>query len=282
MTRIPPTYRAPERGPTRRLTMHVRVEAVTHRGCVRERNEDTLGVAGWLSNAWSGVPAAMWFRVSEPAMVVLADGMGGQPGGDVASAAAVREMLSGAGEAYAEQPLHDLVLRADAAVRLCERQDASLKGLGTTIAGLVLLPTRAIAFNVGDSRIFRLQDGYLGQVSVDDRGRRLPGQPADAQIHTLTQCLGGGAQTPEPHLLPIDLTPGDRFLVCSDGMSDVLDSNRIVKILDEFPQEPVAALLATVLSRGAPDNVSIVLVDIGQYEDAPAEERASASTLWAR
>ena len=111
--------------------------------------------------------------------------------------------------------------------------------MGTTVAGVVVTPSRVIAFNVGDSRVYRIEDGALVQLSTDDTpGPKLPdGRTAVYTSSIISQVLGGygpsGPESGSSHVLSEPLKDGARYLICSDGLTDLLDQAAIEQVLDE-------------------------------------------------
>jgi serine/threonine protein phosphatase PrpC len=124
-----------------------------------------------------------------------------------------------------------------------------------------------VAFNVGDSRIYRIGPTGLVQLSTDDRpGPKLPGgRTAMYQMSMLTQVLGG--HPPEeriaPHVLSEPLADGARYLICSDGLSDLLEPAEIAALLDGHGVASATALFEAAMARGGDDNISLLLVRVG-------------------
>jgi len=229
--------------------------SATDRGRVRRLNEDAL--------------------LAQPPVFLVADGMGGHAAGDVASRVAVAEFATLAGrDAVTHDDVQDCFLRAARGVR--EAVGAGRTG-GTTVAGVV--PTGSdgepywLVFNVGDSRVYRLADGALEQVSVDhsivqeliDTGRLRP-QDAEAHPdrHVITRAVGTGA-VPNPDYWLLPAGPADRVLICSDGLTQELDDDAIRFLLMDQPDPQAAAeiLVQAAVEAGGRDNVSVVVVDVG-------------------
>jgi serine/threonine protein phosphatase PrpC len=245
---------------------HIEVTALCHMGAVRGNNEDTITVAGWIFDERE-MPAPRRSRHSpaDPLLFAVADGMGGHAGGEVASRYAVKRLT--------EQPA--IATAADVQTRLrtinAELHQTmtavpSLLGMGTTIVGLVLSAQRALWFNVGDSRIYRHRDGRLEQLSIDD-------VPPGPRFGLITQTLGGS-----PMLLPItphigedDLMLPSRWLLCSDGLTDMIEDATIEQVLRTSDEDAVCTLFAAAMEAGGADNISIVLGE--------RDERGSALAL---
>jgi PPM family protein phosphatase len=232
--------------------------AISHTGKVRSNNQDS-GYAG--SN-----------------LFVVADGMGGHAGGDVASALAVNRLapldrpFSGTGEA--ERALRDSI--ADTATELIDTvaRRPELAGMGTTVSAIVMVDDYAVIAHIGDSRIYLYRDDALTQITTDhtfvqrlvDSGRITP---EEARYHprrsVLMRVLGDMDPDPEIDTFIMPTQPGDRWLLCSDGLSGVVDDTHTTKALGQglAPGRTADALLKQALDGGAPDNVTIVIVDVG-------------------
>lgn len=194
----------------------VRCSAITHRGLVRDHNEDTIAVA-----AATDIPPTGWTGAlpSAGGWALVADGIGGHAGGEVASRLVV-ELLRAVMPMLSDQCAVAQALTA-ASNALFDTMGCypELNGMGTTIAGAILQHDRALVFNVGDSRIYLFQDGRLSQVSEDHA----------ADGHTLTQCLGGlhGPRHIEPYVRTVGLSVGAKLLLCSDGLTDMVADEEI-------------------------------------------------------
>jgi len=224
----------------------VQVAARTEVGLVRGRNEDDLLVD------------------EERRVVMVADGLGGHPGGDVASGLAVRvahaavtdraprdEAEPGAALGAALRAAHDAVLEGAA-------QDVSRRGMGTTavLAYLCEDDRRLWVAHVGDSRAYLFRAGGLRRLTSDHTiGGRLGG---------LAQALGTpGAVTPD--VVDVDLEPGDRILLCTDGLTDMVDDHGIAARLGsgEPPQRITDLLVEDALANGGIDNVTVIVIETG-------------------
>ena len=128
--------------------------------------------------------------------------------------------------------------------------------MGTTVAGLVVTSDRTIWFNVGDSRVYSVRQEFLRQLSVDD----VPAWQG-AGGHVITQALGGAYEYTEidPHVGARTNGPGRRYLLCSDGLTDVVPLEAMERAMADDDVSFVGALLDGALAAGAPDNVSIVV-----------------------
>ena len=243
------------------MTLRLRYAARSDVGLVREGNEDS-GYAG-------------------PGLLMVADGMGGHAAGELASAIAVAtvadldvhppnsdEILTSLGDAISEvgDGIADVI--AD---------DPDLTGMGTTVTGIYWLGERIAVVHVGDSRAYLLRDGDLVQITHDhtyvqtlvDAGRITE---AEAMVHprrALIMRALDGVNPVEADLSVREARDGDRYMLCSDGLSGVVMNDEIARILgDGDPTGAVTRLVDLALERGAPDNVTVVIADVVDVPDA--------------
>lgn len=236
-------------------------------GKVRRRNEDSYAVFPDLGIA------------------VVADGMGGHPGGDVASriaaeaaaralADAVREGVTGDG--FTERfraVMREAVLMAHGDIREEGRANPELDGMGTTLTAMVVEPETGawIIGHVGDSRAYRLRDGELRQLTrddtwVQDQIDRGDMRPESARLspyaHLLTQCVGLEDE-PTPQILDGASRGGDAYLLCTDGLVGMLDDHEVARILGDGTPEPgdrLRALIEAANEAGGHDNITAALL----------------------
>lgn len=232
--------------------------AISHTGKVRSNNQDS-GYAG--SN-----------------LFVVADGMGGHAGGDVASSIAISR-LSRIDTPYDSTSTAERILReaiTDTAADLIDtvHRRPELAGMGTTVSALLMVDEYAVIAHIGDSRIYLYRDDALTQITTDhtfvqrlvDSGRITP---EEARFHprrsVLMRVLGDMDDDPEVDTFIMPTQPGDRWLLCSDGLSGVVDDAHTAKALAQglAPGRTADSLLKQALDGGAPDNVTIVIVDVG-------------------
>ena len=240
-------------GPSREEPMTTLTPATrSDTGRVRENNEDAV--------------------LCTDALVVVADGMGGAPGGEVASALAV-SLLAAAFTGASVDELAASVRAANAAIVLRAGERDDLDGMGTTVcaAGLVGDGRIAVA-NVGDSRAYRLRDGSLQQLTNDHsltaelvRNGTLSEQEAATHPHrnVLTRVLGGGPSV-DVDAAVHDTRHGDRFLLCTDGLFNELGDGEIADLLAAASDVQAVAddLVGQAVARGGRDNVSVVVADV--------------------
>lgn len=208
-------------------------------------------------------------------LAVVADGMGGHAGGDVASAATVLDMLHldhGHYDGDAGTVLADEIQTANSLLSELVHINPKLAGMGTTVTALLLAEGKLHFAHIGDSRAYRLRNGEFKQISVDhtfvqrliDEGRL---RPEEAETHphknVLMRVLGDVDASPELDLATHDVEPGERWLLCSDGLNYVAGHvvERTVRETKNL-RECVEKLVDLTLEAGAPDNVTVVLVEI--------------------
>ncbi len=239
----------------------VSVVAATHPGRLRSVNEDCLGASRW--SAQGTVPLACHrYSGPDPVVCVVADGVGGQRSGDIASALVVDKLVHGAAPATTEE-LAEAVAAAHELVLEEGSRTPGRAGMATTVAILVVTTDTILCANVGDSRIYELSSGSAVQLSMDDTLAGDGAPPSSATAGVITQALGGargGAIV--PHTQWYVREPELTFLICSDGLTAVISDEEIGAVVDSTAPLGAAAgrLLDMALERDAPDNVSVLVV----------------------
>ncbi|MFD9353212.1 PP2C family protein-serine/threonine phosphatase [Streptomyces sp. NPDC060031] len=243
---------------------YIAVTALSHAGLVREHNEDSLVIGPWtLCATVTDNPQTLVFPLGRPLVVAVADGLGGHPAGEVASALVVRRLSTLGPSLDGASALRDAVDLCNDEVYSAARGHPALTAMGTTVAGVLVLADSLLAFNVGDSKVYDVAPGGLRQVSVDDSPPPAPGQRTTSAV---TQTLGGsrvfGAVT--PHVASRTLSVGERYLVCSDGLTDPVPDEEIEALLRVNEDGRAAfALWKAAIDAGGPDNITLALVRIG-------------------
>ncbi|GHI04390.1 serine/threonine protein phosphatase [Streptomyces cellostaticus] len=244
---------------------YVAVSALSHPGLIRERNEDSLVIGPWtLCATVTESPQTLVFPLGTPLVVAVADGLGGHPGGEVASALVVRRIASIGPALSSEDAVRDALNACNRAVYVAAGGDAGgeLAAMGTTIAGAVVQPGSVLAFNVGDSRVFAASRDGLRQVSVDDSPPLAPGRRTTSLV---TQCLGGTRtyRAIRPHVSAESLSPGDRYLICSDGLTDPVPTDVLDAVMLEHDGgRAVFELWKAAIEAGGPDNITLAVVRV--------------------
>ena len=236
--------------------MHFQSVALSDRGLNREINEDS---------AWIGSQ-----------IIAVADGLGGHAGGEVASAIVINGLAKAETKEFTKESVHDLVIeitaKANGEIAKKIKDSPKLKGMGTTLTSLISTEDKVALIHIGDSRCYQFRDGKLTQLSKDhtlvqeliDQGRlSVEEASAHPQKSLITKALMGNVET-EPFIQLINVEPNDLFLLCTDGLSSVLNESEISKILREDGLTEIAAqkLKDAVYKSGAPDNVTLVLAKL--------------------
>ncbi|MFG2841810.1 PP2C family protein-serine/threonine phosphatase [Kitasatospora sp. NPDC048296] len=263
------------------MTLVLRFAAGSHKGLIREGNEDS-GYAG-------------------PRLLAVADGMGGAAAGEVASS----EVLGSIVRLDEDVPGADLltllgnaVQGANDRLRQMVEEDPQLEGMGCTLTAMLWTGQRMGLVHVGDSRAYLLRDGSLVQITQDhtwvqrlvDEGRITP---EEAETHPqrslLMRALDGRGQV-EPDLSIREVRAGDRYLICSDGLSGPVSHQTLQDTLGSFysPEQTVQELIQLALRGGGPDNITCIVADVidvgatdtmsGQFNDVPVVVGAVADT----
>ncbi|ORT60812.1 protein phosphatase 2C domain-containing protein [Streptomyces sp. CB03238] len=240
------------------------VTALSHAGLLRHGNEDSLVVGPWtLCGTETMSPQSLVFPLGPPLVVAVADGLGGQPAGEVASSLVVRRLASLGPSLSGEEAVRDALDDCNHAVYSAAEGHPELATMGTTVAGAVVLAEALLTFNVGDSKVYEAGQDGLRQVSVDDSPPPAPGRRTTSAV---TQTLGGGYafSAVTPHVTASPLTTGDRVLICSDGLTDPVPDDELEGLL-RFHDDGRAAfeLWKAAMEAGGPDNITLALVRIG-------------------
>ncbi|MFC7401533.1 PP2C family protein-serine/threonine phosphatase [Citricoccus sp. GCM10030269] len=216
-------------------------------------------------------------------LAVVADGMGGHVGGDVASASTVLDLAPLDATGYSEPAtvLPDEIQNANLILNDLVHATPKLAGMGTTCTALLLAGETIHLAHIGDSRAYRLKDDVFEQISTDhtfvqrlvDEGRL---DPSEAESHphknVLMRVLGDVDASPELDISAVDAAPGERWLLCSDGLTAVVPPAVIEQKLRELPDPQALAdeLVEMTLRGGAPDNVTVVVVEVVEATEAEA------------
>ncbi len=250
----------------------IRSGSASHVGRVRTVNEDRL--------------------LESVALFAVADGMGGHAGGEVAAGLAIEVLQRRFAADPTARGLMEAVRAANRVVFDRSLEDSEVRGMGTTLAAAALVPTedgdRLVVVNVGDSRVYRYRDGQLEQMTTDHsvaeelvaRGELSEAEAAvHPQRHILTRALG---VAPEVDVDAWELAPaeGERFLLCSDGLTNEVGQGQIATVLAEVPDPQAVAdrLVAMANQHGGSDNVTVVVVDV-LVADPPSQAELAAGRV---
>lgn len=269
------------RGPS---GLRIRFAAGTDPGRMRERNEDAFGA--FVPGGDRPLPV--------DAALLVSDGVGGHQGGQEASrftVDAVGDTLASLESVEDPTALLDALLHGIHRELLRQADERGMRGgMGATITLALLLGDRMYLAQVGDSRGYLLRDGELIQLTRDDswvaeRDRVAPGEggegPAPFGKNVLTQCLGIGPSL-RVQVVPVQARPGDRYLLCSDGLHGPMADPEIQEVLVRVadPHRAVESLLEGANAAGGPDNIAAVVFDVGPPFPAQARPaRGPGGTL---
>jgi protein phosphatase len=250
------------------LAIALRYAARSDVGLVRQVNQDS-GYAG-------------------PHLLVVADGMGGHAAGDVASSIAIGEMVCLDGESYGADDALDVLAEAlhTANVELQQaiQNQPELAGMGTTVTALLRTGNKIAVAHIGDSRAYLLRDGTLAQITHDhsfvqslvDEGRITEEEAEGHPQRSLVTRVLTGQQGDEPDLAMREARIGDRYLLCSDGLSGFVARDTIQEILEQGlePGKTADRLVELAMRAGAPDNVTCIIGDVVDLDKGQAPSTA--------
>lgn len=253
------------------MPVYYSVQVRTHTGCVREINEDLAQTV----LDWPQAPASLDSLIALGGhLFAVADGMGGHAAGDVAARTAI-DALFQAYYSYDEQAidanLRAAIARGNEAIRQKASADTMLAGMGTTLVAAVLHEQTLTVAHVGDSRAYLFREGHLERLTrdhswVEEQRRAGVLNDEEARRHpyrnVVTRSLGPDRDA-HPDLLHVDVQPHDLLLLCSDGLSNLLTDEELQRFMAAYSLDEAADnMLELALERGAPDNVTFVLVQI--------------------
>ena len=240
-------------------------------GCVREHNEDSLVVA--------------------PPLYVVCDGMGGHAAGEVASEIAVNVIADRVPATPDAAALGQAVEEANLAIIQAAREGVGRAGMGCTCTAAMLENERLIVAQVGDSRAYLLHGGTLQQITRDhslmadfiEAGQITP---EEARVHpqrsVITRALGSDPRT-QPDLFEINVNTGDRLLICSDGLTSMIEDYEIEDILNRTPDPQIAAskLVNAAIAAGGHDNVTVIVVNVTGFAEVRRRKVARKTKITA-
>lgn len=241
-------------------------------GLRRDRNEDSFGL----------FPPP---DPDHPALYIVADGMGGHAGGEIASALAVDQIataFANSAETNLQQRIAQAVRAANEAILEDSFTTAERRGMGTTIVCAVVQGARLIRAHVGDSRLYRIRDDEISRLTEDHswveeqlRAGLISADEArtSARRNLITRALGISIEV-QVDLSEHAIVAGDRYLLCTDGLSNQVDDDEIRSIVTSLPpQQACEKLIELANERGGPDNITALVVRIGAVSESAGVER---------
>lgn len=230
-------------------------------------------------------------------LFVVADGMGGHVGGEIASASTI-DRLKAMTEAGTVNPKAIEKALSRAVKDIASHPEATDDGTGTTLTGVYLDTSGEsahwVTLNIGDSRVYLVRDGSIIQITTDHSvvqeliasGRLSPEEAENHPYGNVITRAVGPSEGVTPDYVRLDVAQGDRFVVCSDGLTKELTDYGIRHFLDENPDpaDAVTAMLDAALENGGRDNITIIVLDVGspapqaEYEDDDFDETTDASS----
>ncbi len=238
---------------------------LTHRGRRREVNQDAV--------------------LAEYPLFVVADGMGGHIGGEIASSSAVARLESIAAKGEVTPKNIEKAL-ARAVADIASHPDATDDGTGTTVTGVYLDTSTPeptwVTLNIGDSRVYLFRDGGLAQVTTDHSvvqeliaaGRLSPEEAENHPYGNVITRAVGPSDGVAPDYVRLEVIDGDRFVICSDGLTKELTDYGILHFLLQHDDPSAAAddMLEAALENGGRDNISIIVLDVHRTGSSPAAD----------
>jgi protein phosphatase len=250
------------------MLYQVSVYCVSDIGLIRQNNEDSCKL------------------LKDERFFVLADGMGGHQAGEVASKVTVEQLCTLFQErfdsshtdlAYAEHFIKEIIQEVNAMIYRLGRENSQLKGMGTTLCCILFHLQGLIYGHVGDSRIYRIRQGRLEQLTKDhsllreliDLGQLSEQQAGDFLYKNIITKAIGTELSVEPTVAHCSLEPGDMILMCTDGLSDLVSFKEIQEILNENTEEKIVQLLVKkAKQKGGYDNITVILVKVRDKNEA--------------
>jgi PPM family protein phosphatase len=250
-----------------------------------------IGRAAWLTDTGRKRLRNEDAYVFEPPLYAIADGMGGARAGEVAAGIAAAALRDGRHGVSSESSLQAIIVEANRLVWERSIADPTTAGMGTTVTvAFVDAPASQIVFgHVGDSRAYRLRGDTLEQITTDhslvaELVRTGVLTPEEAERHpqrsAITRAVGT-ERAIDADVFTVPTTPGDLFLLCSDGLTDMLSEDEIAETIVGAERDPVAAadaLVAAANERGGEDNITVVLFEVIEGETLSEPEQESGAT----
>jgi len=279
---------------------HLHVEAHTHQGMTGKNNEDRYGVASFHTNEKDQVPVVF---------AVLADGIGGHRGGEVAAELAVNHILQSVAKGdgkFSQDYIEQAVNEASSAIASHSATNEELKGMGATCVIVWIIDNKLYTAYVGDSRIYLMRGERIQQLTIDhswvqeamDKGILTPELARNhPNVHVIRRYLGSPVP-PEPDFRlklfdgedaaeseknqGTELLPGDTLLLCSDGLTDLVWDDEILDVVRSSAnlKDASHALVDLANERGGHDNITVVLIGVPEDYKPKDAVKKKTETNW--
>lgn len=255
------------------MSFTIRAACHCHTGYVRKNNEDNFFFDGWSlleRNAGLSRPLTLSVPIQERQILAVFDGMGGEDFGEAAAFTAAKALFRAANTLTCPGD-GDFSMEAAQAMNQAVWDCAKTHGsdrMGTTLAMLTFREDHVYACNLGDSRIFRLREGKLHQLSLDHTDEAFLREQGIQRRPRLTQHLGINPEEFEisPHVAGFFLRAGDWYVICSDGLTDLVDPGTLVDTIYATgePEACAQSLVDGALNRGGRDNITVIVCRVDQ------------------
>lgn len=243
----------------------IRYAAITDRG-IREVNEDRVLISGTILDL-----SKKQGEVDDSILAVICDGVGGEAFGEKAAQLAVQTILEHP-QICSSDEAKDITRQMNEAILVSQKKDVAHSNMACTLAAISIFDNKAIIFNVGDSKIYRFRTPYIAQLSVNHTYAKYAltlglianeSELSEKNRHRITRYLGTETEW-QPDIYEGEIRKRDIYLLCSDGLSDVVDDDIFEKILAQsaLPETKCSQLLALALKLGSQDNISIIILEV--------------------
>lgn len=249
------------------MELDINISLACDIGCVRSNNEDMILISGEIYRDIKD-EFSMSIKNNGRFVAAVADGMGGHNAGEIASEIALKSfddfiigLPDGLSDADFRHMLDNEIIRIHQYLNQYGLEHIGCDGMGTTLVAWLTYGNRIYIINSGDSRLYRYRNGFLCQLTTDHSEQKRKGD-STIPLNQIYNCLGGGGNHAFADVLEITtkVFEDDVFILCSDGLSDILTDEEIEATLSE--KADAGALVGKVKANGGNDNVSIVLINV--------------------
>jgi protein phosphatase len=242
------------------------ITAASHVGCIRSNNEDMILVWDrFIRN--DSYRTEIYPESINRFVIAVADGMGGHNAGEVASQQAIEnlrffidDLPVGLSSGDLNEMMAEWLKSINKSIEGRGLSDPSLADMGTTLVGIIYYEHKFYWMNCGDSRLYRLRDGQLTQLSTDHSLNNMMGTKKHSNI--ITNCIGGGCRTSFIDIFEFtsDVKTDDTYILCSDGLNDMVDDKHIEALADQ--QCSASEFCRAAIDAGGYDNVSVCVIKV--------------------